>query len=136
MSELRLYAVINKEALAACEAVGNRGKMMAQAGHAFLHAWWDADTREARLGVENNPYRARTYRYSQLAMKVLLKGDNTAQLQAWYDELKDNDKGIGVTLVTDAARTIFNEPTVTFLGIGPITKEEAPDWLQALKPLQ
>lgn len=127
MPELRLYAIINKEALAACTAVGNRGKMMAQAGHAFLHTWWDAEDRD-RAG------RAHDYRHSQLAVKILVGADNAAQLQAWHDEMKDNDKGIGVSLVTDAGRTIFKEPTVTFLGIGPISKEEAPAWLQQLKP--
>ena len=137
MSELRLYAIINKEALAACTAVGNRGKMMAQAGHAFLHTWWDAEDREPKLPMEpldDKQRRATAYRYSQLAVKILVGADNAAQLQAWHDEMKDNGKGIGVSLVTDAGRTIFKEPTVTFLGIGPITKEEAPQWLQNLKP--
>ncbi len=139
MSELRLYAIINKEALAACTAVGNRGKMMAQAGHAFLHTWWDAEDRdrakyETLDAWDDAPGRSHDYRHSQLAVKILLSGDNAAQLQAWYDEMKDNDKGIGVSLVTDAGRTIFKEPTITFLGIGPITKEEAPEWLQNLKP--
>lgn len=123
MSELRLYAIINREALAACEAVGNRGKMMAQAGHAFLHAWWDAE--------ERFPEAAKHYRHSQLAVKILLKGENAAQLEDFYGRIKDQ---FGATLVKDAGRTIFKEPTVTFLGIGPISKEEAPEWLQQLKP--
>jgi hypothetical protein len=41
----------------------------------------------------------------------------------------------GCTLVIDAARTVFPEPTVTFLGAGPISREQAPEWLLALKPL-
>lgn len=122
MSELRIYAIVNSEALAL--AGGNRGKMMAQAGHAFLHAWWDAE--------ERFPTPADWYRHSQAAAKIVLKGENEAQLREWYDQAKDI---CGATLVVDAARTVFNEPTVTFLGLGPISKEDAPEWLKSLKVL-
>ena len=128
MSELRLYAVVNKEALKA--AGGNRGKMMAQAGHAFLHAYWDAEIR-SKFTRE----KAERYRNSQAAAKIVLGAENEAQLRQWYGELYENDELCGVTLVTDAGRTVFPEPTVTFLGIGPITKEEAPEWLQQLRPM-
>jgi hypothetical protein len=49
-----------------------------------------------------------------------------------YDKLRPI---CGCTLVTDAARTVFPEPTVTFLGVGPIAPSETPDWLKTLKPL-
>lgn len=120
--ELRLYAIVNKEALAA--AKGNRGKMHAQAGHAFLHAWWDAERRF--------PEAARRYREEQAATKVVLAAENEAELRRMYEDVYPL---CGCTLVLDAARTVFPEPTVTFLGIGPISQEQAPEWLKALKPL-
>lgn len=126
MSELRMYAIANAEALKA--AGGNRGKMMAQAGHAFLHAWWDADSRED--GPNARAYR---YRESGAAAKIVVRAENEATLRAMYREIDALD--IGCTLVTDAARTVFDKPTVTFLGIGPISVDEAPEWLKELKVL-
>lgn len=131
MSELRLYAIVNMEAMKL--AGGNRGKMMAQAGHAFLHAWWDAASLQRHFyGGET---RAKAYRDSNSAAKIVLAAENEAELRGYYDDIFPNRLGIGVTLVTDAARTVFPEPTVTFLGLGPLTKEEAPEWLQKLKVL-
>lgn len=121
-TELRLYAIANKEALAA--AKGNRGKMHAQAGHAFLHAWWDAEHRF--------PDAARDYRDKQSAVKIVLAAESAAELQEMYDMIRPI---CGCTLVIDAARTVFPEPTITFLGVGPISPEQAPDWLKSLKPL-
>ena len=91
--ELRLYAIVNKEALAA--AKGNRGKMHAQAGHAFLHAWWDAERRF--------PEAARRYREEQAATKVVLAAENEAELREMYEHVHPL---CGCTLVLDAARTV------------------------------
>ena len=120
MADLRLYAIISREALKA--AGGARGKMMAQAGHAFLHAYWDA---EARF-----PERARAYR-AGLAKKIVLAAENAEELVA----LAARVEGFGVSLVKDAALTVFPEPTITALGIGPIDRSEAPDWLASLPTL-
>lgn len=129
MSELRLYAIANAEALKA--AGGNRGKMMAQAGHAFLHAFWNAQER-----IDGNgPHRASQYQFSGAAVKIVLVAENEAALRTYFKAMDENQIGIGITLVTDAARTVFPEPTVTFLGIGPITANEAPDWLKELRVL-
>ena len=119
--DLRLYALINKEALKASGGV--RGKMMAQAGHAFLHAYWDAE--------ERFPERARAYRHEGLAKKIVLAVETTAAIE----ELAAKDHPWGFTLVKDAALTVFKEPTITAIGIGPIDKDEAPDWLRALPML-
>lgn len=120
MSDLRLYAIINKEALKA--AGGSRGKMMAQAGHAFLHAYWDAEQRF--------PERARAYRNGR-AKKIVLAAENEAALR----EIAARVEGFGFTLVVDAALTVFKEPTVTAIGLGPIDKTELPDWLANLPGL-
>jgi len=120
MSDLRLYAIINKEALKA--AGGSRGKMMAQAGHAFLHAFWDAEKRF--------PERALAYR-SGRAKKIVLAVESEAALR----ELAARVDGFGFTLVEDAALTVFKEPTVTAIGLGPIDKDEIPEWLSNLPGL-
>jgi peptidyl-tRNA hydrolase len=120
MADLRLYAIINKEALKA--AGGARGKMMAQAGHAFLHAYWDAEKRF--------PERAAAYREG-LAKKIVLVVENEAEL----NEIAAKVEGVGFTLVKDAALTVFKEPTVTAVGIGPIDKDEIPEWLAKLPGL-
>ncbi|MBL8550810.1 MAG: hypothetical protein JNJ73_12570 [Hyphomonadaceae bacterium] len=120
MADLRLYAIISREALKA--AGGVRGKMMAQAGHAFLHAYWDA---EARF-----PDRARAYRQGR-AKKIVLAAESAAELEAMAAKIE----GFGVALVKDAALTVFPEPTITALGIGPIDADEAPDWLAQLPVL-
>ena len=120
MSDLRLYAIINKEALKA--AGGSRGKMMAQAGHAFLHAYWDAEQRF--------PERARAYREGR-AKKIVLAVDDDAALR----EIASRVEGVGFTLVEDAAQTVFKSPTVTAIGLGPIDKEELPEWLTGLRGL-
>jgi peptidyl-tRNA hydrolase len=120
MSDLRLYAIISKEALKA--AGGSRGKMMAQAGHAFLHAFWDAERRF--------PERARAYREGR-AKKIVLAVDSEAALQA----IASRVEGVGFTLVEDAALTVFKTPTVTAIGLGPIDKDELPEWLSRLPGL-
>jgi peptidyl-tRNA hydrolase len=120
MGDLRLYAIISRQALKA--AGGARGKMMAQAGHAFLHAYWDA---EARF-----PERARAYREGA-AKKIVLAAEDAAELEA----IAARVEGCGVTLVVDSALTVFSEPTVTAVGIGPIDKDEVPDWLRKLPGL-
>jgi peptidyl-tRNA hydrolase len=96
--------------------------MMAQAGHAFLHAYWDA---EARF-----PERARSYRQGN-AKKIVLVVETTAELE----EVAAKIDGFGYTLVKDAGLTVFPEPTITAVGLGPIDRSEAPDWLARLPGL-
>jgi hypothetical protein len=43
--------------------------------------------------------------------------------------------GFGFALVEDAALTVFKEPTVTAIGLGPIDKDEIPEWLSSLPGL-
>jgi peptidyl-tRNA hydrolase len=120
-AELCLYAIVSQEALDAMTVAKNRkkpeekslnlGKLSAQAGHAYLHAWWDA--------MERFPKRARQYRYSQSAVKIALHTGTNEELEALYERFREY---AGATLVLDAGRTIFGKPTITFVGIGPITE--------------
>lgn len=121
--ELVMYCVFSRESLA--RMGGNRGKMAAQAGHAFLHAFWFA---EAMF-----PETAHRYLDSGAAAKVTLICDTDAEL----DEIYAAHRPIcGATYVVDAGRTIFNGvPTLTCVGIGPITREQRSEQLAALKVL-
>lgn len=120
--ELRLYAILSREAWDKMD--GNLGKLCAQAGHAYVHAWWDA--------MERFPTVARQYRHSQAAVKVCLWVSETDQLQDLHDLFEPH---CGVTHVRDAGRTVFKEPTVTFVGVGPITRAQFEEIAPGIKPL-
>ena len=119
---LKMYCVVSREALKAMN--GNRGKMMAQAGHAFLHAFikgkmmWDC--------------RAYSYLNDQRAFKITLVVETTAEL---HELLKEYEWKCGTALIEDAGLTVFNEPTVTCLGIGPWRVTDECVKLKSLKPL-
>lgn len=126
MSDFRMYAIVNREAVTA--AGGNRGKMLAQAGHAFLHAWWEAF---ADLDHPENMGAAALYKNSGAAVKIVLEAADKFELHALH--ALAIEASIPASLVIDRATTVFREPTVTFLGLGPIRAEHAPEWLRKLK---
>ncbi|UTU09690.1 hypothetical protein CcrBL47_gp405 [Caulobacter phage BL47] len=143
--ELRLYAITSLEAIQAMG--GNRGKLGAQAGHAYLHAWFDA--------YERFPKVAKAYAKSGAAVKVTLVVPTTDELVglARLFEAECGDVLVvpttedlrllepvfeaecGVTLVTDAGRTVVKPGTTTFLGVGPITKERFAELAPGIVPL-
>lgn len=116
---------------------GNRGKLASQAGHAYLHAYWDAMFVE-KGGMEFDPIQAKkidqahNYRLSGKAYKITLVVDTVEELKALQEKYKDI---CGTSLVTDAAHTVFDEPTTTCLGIGPISEENIGEDLKGLKVL-
>jgi hypothetical protein len=120
---LKLYAIVSAPALK--KMGGNRGKLGAMLGHAYLHAMWDADDR--------HPDRARAYKHSGLAKKVVLVCDDEdlmRQLAADYQAV------CGTTVVEDAGLTVFNgEKTFAAVGIGPLAPEERDARLAGLKVL-
>lgn len=109
--ELRLYAIVSQEAVTLMG--GNRGKLVAQGGHAFLHTWWDA--------MKRFPATARRYRYSQAAAKITLAVSATDDLKTLEANFEPH---CGVSLVMDAGRTVFKGKTITFLGVGPISRDD------------
>ena len=119
----KLYCVFSKEAIDLMK--GSRGKLAAQAGHAYVHAVWDAENRF--------PESLKAYRDSPHSYKIGLVVPTEADLRA----LEESYRSIcGVSLVTDAGFTIFDGPTTTCLGIGPIDVDKIKDDLKALKTLQ
>lgn len=118
-----MYCVFSKEAIR--EMNGNRGKLAAMAGHAFLHSWWEAES----LCPPTKEIADR-YRYFSLAKKIVLVCDETKHLY-W---LSTKYKGIS-SLVTDSAITVFENPTTCCIGIGPIARDMVCEDLKSLKVL-
>lgn len=119
--ELFMYAIVSAEAVKASN--GARGKMAAQVGHAFCKALFDA--------MERFPNRVRDYTTESSPKSVLIASE--AELFKLYDLYQDQ---FGIALIKDAARTVFPEPIITALGIGPILKSEREDILKNLKAWQ
>lgn len=114
---------------------GSRGKLASMAGHAYLHAYWDSSNKA--FGFEHGysddaiPYSQR-YKQAERAYKITLVVDTVEELKTIQEEYKDI---CGTSLVTDAAFTVFDEPTTVCLGIGPIPTELVTDTLKNIKIL-
>lgn len=112
---------------------GIRGKMCTQAGHAYLHAFWDAERRfRSYYGGIGGDYISDVdhYKNSARAYKITLIVDTVDELKDLQEKYKDV---CGTSLVTDAAFTVFTEPTTTCLGLGPIAEENIGDDIKSLK---
>ena len=121
---LKLYCVFDAEAVKAMK--GNRGKLAAQAGHAYIKSFWDSEDRFPALADDyKNRKDTREYKIALVAENA----DVLRQLEAIYKPI------CGVSLVTDAGLTVFDGPTVTCLGIGPIDPEHREKILQSLPTL-
>jgi peptidyl-tRNA hydrolase len=121
-----MYCIFAKESVQKMNGI--RGKMCTQAGHAYLHAYWDAwfDSEDESIKEK----QAIAYRESDRAYKITLIVDTVEELKALQDKYKDI---CGTSLVTDAGFTVFNEPTTTCLGLGPIAEENIGDDIKSLK---
>ncbi len=120
---MTMYCIVSAEAMAA--AGGNRGKMMAQAGHAFLHAFIDA--------VARFPAAAAAYSASDSPRKIVLVAATADAMTALASAYRDRS---GIFLVVDAGHTVFAGPTMTCLGIGPICADDVGSDLQGLPALR
>jgi peptidyl-tRNA hydrolase len=120
MTDMKMYCLVSQEAVKA--AGGNRGKMGAQMGHAFIGAYEDSLMRFPQL--------VQAYKETGRVAKVLLAApeETLHQLSRLYQGR------CGVALIKDAGLTVFPRPMITALGIGPIDVEEREDVLKALKP--
>lgn len=130
----KMYCIFAKESV--LKMNGNRGKMCTQAGHAYLHAFWDAMDAdndlpfEVRHNVSQKKKMASEYKNSERAYKITLIVDTVDELKALQEKYKDI---CGTSLVTDAAFTVFDEPTTTCLGLGPISEDNIGDDIKSLK---
>ena len=131
----KMYCIFAKENILKMNGV--RGKMCTQAGHAYLHAFWDATILNARHTAIAKPEvfakkqeQAIAYANSDHAYKITLIVDTVDELKALQEAYLTV---CGTALVTDAGFTVFTEPTTTCLGIGPIREDNIGDDLKALK---
>lgn len=92
------------------------GKCASQAGHAYLGAFLEADDN-----------RRREYHQDGIGTKVCLRISSLEKLQRLFGLAQA--RGVPCVLIEDAGRnTCFNGvPTITAVGIGPITKAELPE---------
>ena len=123
----KMYCIFAKESLDKLNGV--RGKLATQAGHAYLHAFWDATAHDASY-LEN--VQAIEYMKSDHAYKITLVVDTVEEL---LELEKEYEGKCGTSLVTDAGFTVFKEPTTTCLGLGPISEEIIGESLKRLKTL-
>ena len=120
--KVKMYCLVAADALKKMNGV--RGKLGTQTGHAYLCAFWDAEKRF--------PKHAQAYRDTTHAYKITLVVDTVDDLKEFEAAYKDV---CGTKLITDAGFTVFNEPTTTCLGLGPIPENLIGDDLQGLKTL-
>ena len=118
MPEIKLYGIVSEEAVKASN--GNRGKMGAQLGHAYVHSILDAQKRFPAL--------VDAYLASGVVGKACLKApeETLHQLSRLYKDIT------GVFLVKDAGLTVFPRPMITALGIGPVYVDLREDILKNL----
>lgn len=115
-----LYCIVSDEAVKACK--GNRGKMMAQAGHAYVDAILDSQIRF--------PDAVEAYINSGVVKKVCLRAPDPQVLRDLHSSYRRTH---GVKLVQDAGLTVFDGPTITCLGLGPIDPKDIKEDLSSLK---
>lgn len=117
---MKIYAIMCMEAVQKMQGI--RGKMTSQAGHAFLHSFWDAE--------ERFPEDAQAYKDSAHAVKITVRVNTEAELLELYEKYSTT---VGTTLVKDAGFTVFSEPTITCVGIGPIPEALIGEDLRTLR---
>lgn len=127
----KMYCIFAKESVKKMN--GNRGKLAAQAGHAYLHSYWDAVSLSGGYSSDiflKKSKQAFDYRNSERAYKIALLVDTVEELKALHEAYKNV---CGVSLVEDAGFTVFDEPTITCLGIGPIHEDNIGEDIKQLK---
>ena len=127
----KMYCIFAKESVQKMNGI--RGKMCTQAGHAYLHAFWDTERRfPSYYGGLGGDYVSDSEKYqnSDMSFKITLVVDTVEELKALQEAYKDI---CGTSLVTDAGLTVFNEPTTTCLGLGPIAEDKVGPDLRFLK---
>lgn len=120
---LKLYAIMSLEAHALMERA--RGKVGVQWGHAFMHAFWDAEQDAAHA------LAARRYKASDAAFKIGLAVETTEELLSIYEA---HEGVCGRTLVEDRGLTVFDGPTITLVGLGPVQRSRLVAGVADMRP--
>jgi peptidyl-tRNA hydrolase len=120
---MRMYCIYSREGIK--KMGGNRGKLAAMAGHAYLHAFWDAEKRfplkEDYWGYIYPDWY--NYKYAPKARKIALVVETDAELEAIYEQYVGK---IGTTKVVDSGLTVFDGPTLACIGLGPCKQLDIP----------
>ena len=130
---IKMYAIFARETL---REMKFEGKLAAQAGHAYLHAWWDAESRFYYDGPDSKYARVMDeYRDGNDARKIALVVDTVADLEHIYELYRPH---MGATIVDDCGYTVFDCTTTTAVGLGPIDDDwfEEGALLKSLKSLK
>ena len=125
---IKMYCIFAKESVKKMN--GNRGKLASMAGHAYLHAYWDAVEHNWRGDGWEGFLHAAAYKNSGKAYKITLCVDTVDELKSIQETYK---MVCGTSLVTDAGLTVFGEPTTVCLGLGPIDESNIGEDLKSLK---
>ena len=105
-----------------------KGKLAIQSGHAFerltayIHETGGALKTTYDMYVEHN------------TPKIAVKCKNLDALERARKEL--DAVGIASYVVTDAGRTVFTEPTVTVMALGPCYRSELPKFVDRFQLLK
>jgi len=93
------------------------GKIASQAGHAYVQTVLQC--------IQVDPSREQAYHSDGIGTKVCLEAKDLSTLLRAYNEAVE--AGIPCALITDQGHMSFHggEPTVTALGIGPVTRAES-----------
>lgn len=114
--ELRMWLLVRRD------IPMSLGKLAVQAGHGFGTCMW--------LAMQKNPTEAEKY-ISQAQSKAIVGVKSDAELISCIEACKE--AGLIATTVTDAARTYFQEPTLTVGAVGPCYKDQLPKKVQRLR---
>lgn len=126
----KMYCIFANESVKKMNGI--RGKLASMSGHAYLHAFWDAwdQYRDIDGTTPIKLHQAIAYKNSERAYKITLVVDTVQELKELQEKYKDI---CGTSLVTDAGITVFNEPTTTCLGLGPISEDNIGDDIKSLQ---
>jgi len=107
------------------------GKLAAQVAHASLGAVFaEAATEWHGIGAGNIVMKSKRipltpeleYWFNEKFTKVVLRANDEAHLLEIHERALAMD--LQCALITDCGNTVFHEPTITCVGIGPATEEQ------------
>jgi PTH2 family peptidyl-tRNA hydrolase len=119
--KIKMYCILAEESILKMEQF--RGKMCTQSGHAILKAYLDAQNRFPDLAAA---YIAEDTHQYKITLVVKTTNDLIELVNYYRDKC-------GVVLITDKGFTVFDEPTITCAGIGPIYESEIDTNISSLK---